>query len=43
MADHSDDKGIRGEKRTYTQVNTTTNIFDWKLALKEKVTTFIKQ
>ena len=42
MADHSDDKGIRGKKRAYVQVNATINIFNWKLALKEKVAAFIE-
>ena len=43
MADHSDNKGIRGEERAYTQVNATMNIFNWKSALKEEVTVFIEQ
>ena len=43
MADYSDDKGIKGEKRAYTQVNTTINIFNQKSALKEKISAFIKQ
>ena len=43
MADHSDNKGIRGEERAYNQINATTNIFNWRSALKEEVTIFIKQ
>ena len=43
MADHLDDKGTREGERAYTQANTTTNIFNWKSALKEEVTAFIKQ
>jgi len=46
MADHSDysnDKGIRGGERAYAQASATTNIFDWRSASKEEVTTFIKQ
>ena len=42
MADYSDNKGIREEERAYAQANTTTNIFNQKLALKEEVTAFIK-
>jgi hypothetical protein len=42
MADHSDDKGIRGGERAYNQASATTNIFNWRLALKEEVTAFIK-
>ena len=43
MADHSDNKGLKGEKKAYTQANTTINIFNWRLALKEEITAFIKQ
>ena len=42
MADHSDNKGIRGEERAYNQASVTTNIFNWRLALKEEVTTFVE-
>ena len=42
MADHSDNKGTRGGERAYNQASATTNIFDWRSALKEEVTTFIK-
>ena len=42
MADYLDDKGIRGGERAYNQVSTTTNIFDWRSALKKEVTAFIK-
>ena len=43
MADHSNNKGIKGEERAYTQINTTINIFNWKLASKKEVAAFIKQ
>ena len=43
MADHSDNKGIRGGERAYNQTSITINIFNWRSALKEKVTIFIKQ
>ena len=43
MADHSNDKGIRGGEKAHNQASTTTNIFDWRLALKEEVAAFIKQ
>ena len=42
MADYLDDKGIRGEERAYNQISATMNIFDWRSALKEEVTIFIK-
>ena len=42
MADHLDNKEIRGEEKAYNQVNVTINIFNWRSASKEKVTTFIK-
>ena len=42
MADYLDDKGIKGRERAYNQINTTINIFNWKLALKEEITVFIK-
>ena len=42
MADHSDDKGIRGGERAYNQVSTTINIFNWRSALKEEVAAFVK-
>ena len=42
MADYSDNKGIRGGERAHNQASTTTNIFNWRSALKEKVTAFIK-
>ena len=43
MADYLDNKGIKGGERAYNQISTTTNIFDWRSASKEKVTAFIKQ
>ena len=43
MADYSDNKGIRGGEKVYNQVNTTINIFNWRSALKEEITIFIKQ
>ena len=43
MADHLDDKGIRGGERAHNQASTTTNIFNWRSALKKEVTAFIKQ
>ena len=43
MADHLDDKGIRGGERAHNYINTTINIFNWRSASKEEVTTFIKQ
>ena len=43
MADYLDNKGIRGGERAYTQANVTINIFNWRSALKEEVTAFIKQ
>ena len=43
MADHSDNKGIKGGERAHNQANITMNIFNWRSALKEKVTAFIKQ
>ena len=43
MADHSDNKGIKGGEKAYNQASITTNIFNWKSALKEEVTVFIKQ
>ena len=42
MADHLDNKRIRREERAYNQTSTTINIFDWRSALKEKITIFIK-
>ena len=42
MADYLDNKGIRGGERAYNQINITINIFDWRSALKEKITIFIK-
>ena len=42
MADYSDDKGIRGGEKAYIQTNATINIFNWRSALKEEVTAFIK-
>ena len=42
MADHLDNKGIRGGERAHNQTSTTTNIFNWRLALKEEITAFIK-
>ena len=42
MADHLDNKGIKGEERAYNQASITTNIFNWRSALKEKITIFIK-
>ena len=42
MADYLDDKGIRGGERAYNQANATTNIFNWRSALKEEVTAFVK-
>jgi hypothetical protein len=42
IADHSDNEGIRGGERAYNQANTTTNIFNWRSALKEEVVTFVK-
>ena len=42
MADYSDNKGIRGGKKAYNQASTTINIFNWRSALKEKITAFIK-
>ena len=42
MADHLDNKGIKRGERAYNQVSITINIFNWRLALKEKVTAFIK-
>ena len=43
MADYSDNKGIRGGERAYTQISTTINIFNWRSALKEEITAFIEQ
>ena len=43
MADHSDNKGIKGEERAHNQASTTINIFDQRSALKEEVAAFIKQ
>ena len=43
MADHLNNKEIRGGERAYNQASTTINIFNWRSALKEKVTAFIKQ
>ena len=43
MADYLDNKGIRGGEKAHNQINTTINIFNWRLALKKKVITFIKQ
>ena len=43
MADYLDNKGTRGKERAHIQINTTTNIFNWKSALKEEVAAFIKQ
>ena len=43
MADHSDDKGTRGGKKAHNQASATMNIFNWRSALKEEVTVFIKQ
>ena len=43
MADYLDNKGIKGGKRAYNQTSTTINIFNWRSASKEEVTTFIKQ
>ena len=42
MADYLDNKGIRGGERAYNQINVTINIFNWRLALKEEITVFIK-
>ena len=42
MADYSDNEGTRGEERAYAQVNTTTNIFNWKSALKKEVAAFVE-
>ena len=42
MTDYSDDEGIRGEERVSAQASATINIFNWRLALKEKVATFIE-
>ena len=42
MADYSDNKGTRGGERAHNQASTTINIFNWRSALKEEVTTFIK-
>ena len=42
MADHSDNKEIREEEKVFTQISITTNIFNWRSALKKEVTTFIK-
>ena len=42
MADYSDDEEIRGGERIYNQTSVTINIFNWRSALKEEVTTFIK-
>ena len=43
MADYSDNKEIRGGERAYNQASITINIFNWRSALKEEVTVFIKQ
>ena len=43
MADHLDNKGIRGGKKAYNQASITINIFNWRSALKEEITVFIKQ
>ena len=43
MADHLNNKGIKEGERAYNQVSVTMNIFNWRLALKEEVTAFIKQ
>ena len=42
MANHLNNKGIKGEERVYNQASVTINIFNWRSALKEKVTAFIK-
>ena len=43
MADYLDNKGIKGGEKAYNQASITINIFNWRLALKEEVTVFIKQ
>ena len=42
MADHLDNKGIKGGEKTYNQTSITINIFNWRSALKKEVTAFIK-
>ena len=43
IVDYLDNKGIKGGERAYNQTSTTINIFNWKSALKEEITIFIKQ